>query len=151
MPTYEYKCLNKHEFERVLPVSEHNSLQVCECGAQARRILSVPRLYLKPDIRYTSPIDDSPITSEKARREDLARNNCSPYEPEIKQDYHRRIEEGQKELERKFDETVDREIAKMSSDKLERLGNELKYGATAEPIRCTPPAQPIKVEIDNAR
>lgn len=33
---------------------------------------------------YRSPIDGRPITSRSHRREDLARNNCVPYEPSLK-------------------------------------------------------------------
>lgn len=147
---YTFRCKNKHEFDCVLPVSEYNSTQICECGAKGRRILTVPHLYIRPEIRYTSPIDDRPITTEKARREDMARNNCSQYDPGIKQDYHRRMEREQNNLEKKLDETVDRMIDAMPARKRELLNSELASGADATTVRGTPNVKPIIREVKNA-
>ena len=136
---YEYRCKNKHEFERILSVADYNTPQVCECGAQARRIISIPRMVkVSQNICYDSPIDGRPITSLRQRQEDLARNHCSPYEPEIKQDYKKRIERGEKEIDKKIDDFVDRTFDSMSGDQLQKLDNEIRH-SEINIERNTPP------------
>lgn len=137
MPTYEYHCTNDHYFERVLPVADYKTPQTCPCGAQGRRVISMPILKIPKDIRYDSPIDGRPITSEKARREDLARHNCRPYDPEQKKDYHRRIERDQQALDASIDDTIDREWGKMPTRKREQLAGELLNGADLGVARGT--------------
>lgn len=147
MPTYCYQCTNGHAFERYLPLADYAQPQRCECGAFGRKVISAPMIVVAPDIHYTSPIDDRPITSMAARREDLARSGCRPYDPEMKTDYLRRNERQNAELEKAMDETVDREIAAMPARKREKLQAELEGGFTAEPLRVTPPAKPVTVGL----
>lgn len=148
MPTYLYICPNGTQFERYLPVSRYNESQTCECcGAVGSKVITVPNVFISPDICYDSPIDGRPITSKKAREEDLARSNCVPYDPEIKKDYQRRIEREEKALDKAVDMTIDREIATMPARKREKLEAELQAGFTVTPERRTAPYKPIKTEI----
>lgn len=140
MPTYEYECQCGNAFERVLPVSAYQTPQWCHCGLQGRRVISRPMLVsVKQDICYDSPIDGRPITSWKQRQEDLARNGCQEYDPEMKTDYHRRIAREDAELDRKIEETVEAEIERMPSRKKEALANEIDAGATPTPERGSVP------------
>lgn len=148
MPTYAYVCLNDHEFDRYLPVSEFDTPQVCECGAPSRKVITLPMIMVAPDVHYDSPIDGRPITSMAARREDLARSNCVPYDPDLKYDQLRRTARQEEELEKAVEETVEREIDAMPTIKRERLQRELDEGVTAEPLRTTAPAKPIHTEIE---
>lgn len=147
MPTYEYTCGNGHAFERYLPVAMFNEPQTCGCGAIGTKQISAPIIFRGQEICYDSPIDGRPITSMRARIEDLKRNGCQPYDPEMKTDYLRRNARQESELEKSVDETVDREIALMPAVKRERLQAEMEHGFTAEPVRVTPPAKPVKVEV----
>ena len=150
MPSYQYICENKHHFDRYLPVADYQTPQTCECGAGARRIISLPMLIISgPDVCYDSPIDGRPVTSMQARREDLARSGCTPYDPGRKEDYDRRGKEAEAALDKAVDETVDREIALMPTRKREKLEAELTAGASVEPIRLTAPAQPIIKDLHN--
>ena len=135
---YEYRCRNGHEFERVLPVADYQTPQRCECGAEGRRVLSLPRLMVKQDVRYDSPVTGAPITSERARREDLARHNCIEYEPGMRQDYERRVVEDERKLDKVVDATVEAEISRMPARKRERLEAELKGGSDVTVERLTP-------------
>lgn len=135
MPLYEYGCPKCGVFERYLPMDRYNEPQICECGESARKILSLPTVMVSPDVCYDSPIDGRPITSMKSRKEDMARSGCVEYDPEIKKDYTRRIERHEKEMEKRVDETIDKEISKMPVRKLEILESEMKSGITVEPIR----------------
>jgi putative FmdB family regulatory protein len=130
MPTYEYNCRKGHHFERVLRFADYQTPQQCDCGAEGRRVISLPRLITaSPDVRYDSPIDGRPITSMAQRRDDLARSGCREYDPEMKKDADRFRERSQAQLDAHIDETVEREIDKMPTRKRERLDNELKSGA----------------------
>ena len=135
---YEYRCRNGHEFERVLPVADYKTPQRCHCGAEGRRILSLPRLIVKQDIRYDSPVTGAPITSERARREDLARHNCIEYDPEMRTDYQRRIADNEAKLDKAVEATVEAEISRMPARKREKLEAELKGGSDVTVERLTP-------------
>ena len=98
----------------------------------------MPRLIVKQDIRYDSPVTGAPITSERARREDLARHNCIEYDPGMKQDAQRRVVEDERKLDKAVDATVEAEISRMPARKRERLEIELKGGSDVSVERLTP-------------
>lgn len=147
MPTYVYQCRCGRRDERVLPVSRHAEPQACECGRIMDKVIVPAMVFVQPNICYDSPIDGRPITSMKARMDDLARADCVPYDPEIKKDYARRLKDGEQSLERAVDDTIEREIQHMPARKRERLVAELQHGMDVEPTRLTAPAKPIKTEI----
>jgi len=93
------------------------------------RFFHAPMVFVQPDICYDSPIDGRPITNLQARKEDLARSGCIPYDPEMKKDTIRRQEESQKKLETEVDTFVEREFESMDSRKKESLTAELQAGA----------------------
>ncbi|MBM3491280.1 MAG: hypothetical protein FJX68_12695 [Alphaproteobacteria bacterium] len=105
---------------------------------------------VRKDIHYDSPIDGRPITSERARADDLARSNCIPYDPGMKQDAACRRAEADAALERRIDDTVEAEIEKMPSEKRERLQRELDGGMEVEPLRLTPGVKPLRVTTGHA-
>jgi hypothetical protein len=105
----------------------------CDCGAPTRQvIISAPMGFVQRDCRYDSPVDGRPITSWAQRRDDLARNGCQEYDPEMRKDADRARREADAALERSVDHTVEAAIEKMPNRKRERLHNELMAGATAE-------------------
>lgn len=128
MPVYEYACDCGERFDRYLPIAEYAQPQVCKCGRIAQKQISAP-LVVTDLPGYQSPIDGRWIEGRKARREDLARNNCVPYEPSMKTDYERRMRQDAERLDRAVDETVDAEISKMPARKREKLEQELRSGA----------------------
>lgn len=128
MPLYEFKCESGHVYDRYLKLKNYNDIQKCECGSESKRQLT-PTMIHVIDIRYESPIDGSPITTAKKRNEDLAESGCVPYEIGMRQDADRKAKSEESELEKSFDETVDKEIYKMSARKREKLESELEAGA----------------------
>ena len=138
-PLYEYECKRGHSFERVLPVAEYKTPQHCDCGSLGQRIISTATVFASKDICYDSPIDGRPITSMKARLDDLARNGCTEYDPEIKKDYTRRIERQQAALEKSVEATVEATIESMPARKREQLETELRSGADVGPERQAAP------------
>jgi putative FmdB family regulatory protein len=144
MPMYEYACERGHHFERFLKVADYQTPQTCDCGTAGRRVLSLPIVFAQRECVYDSPVDGRPITSWKQRREDLARNGCQEYDPEMKKDYHRRLEREDRELESKIEATVEAEIERMPGHKREALQNELNGGAQATPERSTVPISTVR-------
>lgn len=137
MPTYEYVCPSGHKFEKILKLSSYKEPQQCECGEEGERVISPPMVFVSQDIRYTSPIDGRVITTRQQRQEDLAKSNCIPYDPGMKQDADRRRVESEMKLEKSLDATVEKQIHTMPARKREKLAAELQGGVTAEYTRST--------------
>ena len=105
---------------------------------EGRHIRRAPMAFIRQDVHYQSPVDGRIINSSFARKDDLARNNCIEYDPEMKKDYVRRVKDDEKRLDKSVDEQVDRMVSTMPSRKRERLENELRAGASAEVVRTAP-------------
>lgn len=102
---------------------------------EGHRFLPLPMAFVQRDVCYDSPIDGRPITNRQARIDDLARSNCIEYDPGMKQDYQRRLQEKDAALDRAVDQHVEREWECMPSRKKEKLTAELEGGLTAEIAR----------------
>lgn len=138
MPIYEYSCDCGTQFERFLSYHDSGVPQICECGAKAKKRISIPiMISATDDVRYASPVDGRPITSMRSRRDDLARHDCIPYDPEMKTDYKRRIESSEKALDLSVERTVEEAIEKMPTRKKEVLMGELRSGVTTEIVRSS--------------
>ena len=136
MPTHSYECLSGHQFDRVLSLSDYDAPQTCECGKAATKVfLRPPMGFVQRECRYDSPIDGTPITSWAQRRDDLARNNCQEYDPEMRKDAERFRKRKDAELEAAVDSSVEEAIEKMPSRKKELLERELSSGADIELTR----------------
>ena len=134
MPVYVFRCEEGHKFDKYLKLADYDKPQTCRCGASAKRQI-VPTMLncdMQPWDRYVSPATGKVITSYKERKEDMARSGCVDYDPGVKNDYQSRIKRGEAELDKKVDETVEKEFEKMSSSKKEKLANELLSGAEVE-------------------
>lgn len=103
----------------------------------AEQIISAPTLvWGQPECRYDSPIDGTPITSYAQRQEDMKRNNCREYDPEMKKDAQRRLQEGEQSLNKAVGESVEEAIAKMPTAKRGKLYSELaEQGVSADIVR----------------
>ena len=135
MPLYEYACGNKHVTRKLYRVRDYVEAVDCDqCDLAAVRVFTPPIMVTAAtDVRYDSPIDGRPITSHAARKEDLKRNDCIPYDPEIKKDAVRWQKERQEAFDAKVDQTVSTEIARMPSQKRQQLAKEVVgMGASLE-------------------
>ena len=129
MPLHDLRCERGHTFEAFIPLSELDRPRMCDCGANANRVYLVAPMGRVEKIEYTSPSDGRAITTKYGRIEDLARNNCIEYDPEMKTDYMRRQQAEAQALEAKADALVEQQIHEMGSRKRERLEAELRGGA----------------------
>jgi len=138
MAIHSYECPAGHQFDRVLALSDYAQPQTCDCGKPAHKVfLKAPIGIVQGECVYDSPIDGRPITSWAQRREDLKRNNCQEYDPEMRKDADRFRRASDERLEKAMDATVEETIEKMPSRKKELLERELSAGASAEIVRST--------------
>ena len=125
MPLYQFRCPNDHNFDRFLKLAEYDTLQYCECGQKAK-LQIVPTMINKSRFEsYESPIDGSPITSNKKRIEEMARHDCVDYEPSMKDESTRIMKEGEAALDRQVDDHVDKFWDGLSSEKRESFAKEI--------------------------
>lgn len=137
MPIYTYECPEGHHFTRFLTVANHAPMALCDCGRSGTQRITAP-CYVKAsvDVRYDSPIDGQAITSHHARREDLKRSGCVPYDPEMKKDAKRFADASQSNLESAMEQTICEEVAKLSPAKKRQLVKEVVHmGMTPEVVR----------------
>lgn len=140
MPIYEYECSKGHSFERVLPFSDYEKPQKCDCGRKGKRIISVPALaWAQRECRYDCPITGKVISTYEQHRNNLALHGCQEYDPGMKLDAENFRRRKQDELERSVDETVERTVEAMPSRKKELLERELSAGADVEIVRQSVP------------
>lgn len=140
MPRYEYVCTHEHRFIKYATLAEHRPTTDCpHCGVEAVQVITAPMLVtVQPDCCYDSPIDGRPITSWAARKEDLARSGCEPYDPGRKQDAARRQQDMDAALDRSVEQTVEAAITKMPTKQRAKLASELiDQGSTLEYTRGT--------------
>ena len=134
MPIYVYVCEDGHQFDIYKTIKEIDTPTFCECGKCARRKI-VPTMIncdMQPWDYYESPTTGKPIRSYKDRREDMKLSGCVDYDPSMKTEYKKRIQREDKEMDKKVEQTVEKQWSQMDSRKREKLANELLSGADCE-------------------
>lgn len=123
MPTYEFECSAGHVTDQFRALDERNDPLRCECGLLAQRVLSATRGIVKFPAaggrEYVSQASGKYITTEKERRDDLARTNCRPYEgfeAETKEAARKRAYD-EKKSDEKLHENVSRAYYQLSPEK----------------------------------
>lgn len=137
MPIYTYVCTEGHQFDRFLKLDDYKQPQVCDCGSESKKKIMPTMINcdIQPWDYYESPVSGKSITSYKQRNEDMKRHDCIDYDPGMKKVQKKRIKDMDDALDKKVDETVDREWDKMPTQKRERLAKELTQGADIEITR----------------
>jgi ssDNA-binding Zn-finger/Zn-ribbon topoisomerase 1 len=137
---YEYECKLGHRFEISCALKDFKSKRKCpECKKQAGIRISAVKGYVSRDCNYDCPITGKPITSYAQHRDNLARNHCQEYDPEMKTDAANFRKEQDDAIDRSVDETVERQIEAMPGHKREALGKDLERGVDVELARGTSP------------
>jgi hypothetical protein len=126
MPYYDYCCPDGHTQRLFLALRDHTPKQPCSCGLWAEQRIGAPLLVkASQDVCYDSPIDGSPITSWAQRREDLAKHGCIPYDPEMKTDATRRVQEADTALDQKIDAHLEEAYTRMPHAQRQQLKKEV--------------------------
>lgn len=102
MPVYEYQCSCGRIETAYRKIDDRHDGPVCHGQMQLK--ISAVRGYVE-NIEYQSPIDNRPITSKRARREDLERNGCREWEGLDQERKH--AARCKAEEEKQFDAQVD--------------------------------------------
>lgn len=135
MPLYEYRCQEcQQRFERFVKLENYQEGQTCTCGGAGDRIISIPR-FIVEDVGYDCPITGEWIGSKHAHENNLAKHGCRVLETGEKEAAAKFRAKQEQDFDQKVEETVERTIDSMPSEKRERLANELEGGLTAEVVR----------------
>lgn len=108
MPVYSYKCECGMRFERLLPVARFDEPQECEyCYRIAQKVIKAPAVHA--DIpAYVSTVTGKLIDGKAARREDLKRSGCRPWEglEQEQKEAARHLEYADIETDRKLEKAL---------------------------------------------
>lgn len=137
MPLYSYlcpTCADKVTIFKKIADLERDEFH--DCGMQMTRVLEAP--FVRGDYEaYTCPITGNLIEGKVAHNNNLKKHGCRLWEPgetdRVIAERARREADEDAALERSIDE----EIAKLPSEKRERLGAEMENGLTAEVVRTS--------------
>lgn len=128
MPLYDIKCSQTGTtFERLIKLANFEEPIECACGAPASRLISSP-LFSVDATDYNCPITGKRIGSKREHRENLKQHDCRVLEDGESEATARRREAEDAALDKKVEDTVEREIEGYSSAKREQLHNELVNG-----------------------
>jgi hypothetical protein len=127
MPVYEYECAHCGRTDDKINSVETRHSAAPTCHGWMQLVISpvrgIVRFPAAGGREYTSPVTGKPITTEKARRDDLARSGCRPYEgfaTEFKEAQKVRAAEDKK-ADAKLHESVARAYHQLSPEKRHQL------------------------------
>lgn len=125
MPLYDIRCETTGEiFERSIPLAKFEEPIFCACGSSARRVISTP-LFSVDNTGYSCPVTGRWVGSKREHRENLKQQGCRVLEPGETEAAQRRHQADDEALFKKVEDTVEQTIESWSSDKKEKLHNEL--------------------------
>ena len=136
MPTYSYKCSSCGSVEeKLLSLAHYSSIQHCSsCQKELDRVI-VPVSIASDYEGYNCPRTNKWISGRREHNENLKKHNSRVLESGETREFKERRAKEEIEFDRKIDRTVESELSKMSSDKLEKLSKEISSGAEAKIIR----------------
>lgn len=133
MPLYVAQCPScHHETDYVQPVKDHRKAPVCDCGVQMQQILTPVRGFADlPE--YQSPVTGKMIRGRRARRDDLERNNCRPFEGVESEERATReyLAKKDREFDARLTETLSAGYESLSSESRQALET-IKLDVTSE-------------------
>jgi len=125
MPIYGAICPKCNHYETIYRHIAQRDDTPMHCGEKMQRVVEAPSVQV--DIGgYTSPIDGRWIEGKAARREDLRRNNCRPWEgmESEKKEAMKRAEVASKDYEKGVEAAVYNTFNNMSAEKQRALSQE---------------------------
>lgn len=120
MPIYTYHCIRCDRVEEAYrSISNRHDAPEC-CGEKTQIHIVAPAV--QPDIPgYESPVTGKWVEGKSARREDLRRTGCRPYDPEERKDAKRWHAENEKVMDAKLEASAWKAWYSMSPDKRRRM------------------------------
>lgn len=127
MPLYDFICAEGHSFERMVKLADFEVEQFCSCRAPATRAISSVRIN-KDYADYTCPITGKLVSGRRQHEENLKAHGCRILEPGEKESNEAAKARREAEFDRSVDQSVEKFVDNLPSDKKERLANELSSG-----------------------
>jgi hypothetical protein len=132
MPLYDIQCKAGHRSERHIKIENFSDPIICDCGEVASRCISAPRIVWGGiDYSYDCPVTGKHITTKHAHEENLKRHGCRVLEGGEREYNQRQRAAEEAAFDRKVEESVERQIETMPSEKREQLAKELSTGVDA--------------------
>lgn len=123
MPIYEYDCDCGRQAEAFRAVADRRDSPLC-CGKSMRLLISAPIVH--GDLPgYQSPVTGKWIEGRTARRDDLARNNCRPWEgkdAEVKE-AQRQLAHEERQSDARLEATAQSAYSQLSPEKRKILSD----------------------------
>lgn len=129
MPLYDLKCNSCGKVTgRFIKLQDFDKPQECEfCSGNMQRLISAP--FVRVDnVGYTCPITDRWIGSKQEHRNNLDMHGCRLLEDGEHEDNNRKRQQANEDLDRKIEESVEKQIESMPTEKVERLAKEVQAG-----------------------
>lgn len=124
MPLYDFRCEAGHRFERMVKLADFELLQLCSCRVPASRVISAP-MFNVDSTSYTCPVTGDYISSKHQHENNLRKQGCRVQEPGEKEEFFRRRDWAEKQVDAKVDESLERTWETLPSDTREKLANEV--------------------------
>lgn len=129
MPLYDLNCKScGTDTTRFIKLQDFDNYQECDiCHGELVRVISAPFISIS-NVGYTCPITDEWIGSKQEHRNNLDKHGCRLLEDgehEHNQAYKQRAN---LELDKAIEQSVEKEILSMPTEKVERLAKEVQSG-----------------------
>ena len=129
MPLYDLNCKNCGvETTRFIKLQDLDEYQECGvCSGELQRIISAPFISVS-DVGYTCPITDEWVGSKQAHRNNLDKHGCRLLEEGEHEHNQASRQRANIELDKAIEQSVEKEILSMPTEKVERLAKEVQAG-----------------------
>jgi putative FmdB family regulatory protein len=129
MPLYDLNCKNcGADTTRFIKLQDLEEYQECDvCSGELHRVISAPFIQVS-DIGYTCPITDKWVGSKQEHRNNLDRHDCRLLERGEHEHNETVKQRANAEFEKVIEQSVEKEILSMPTEKVERLAKEVEAG-----------------------
>ena len=113
---------------RFIKLQDLDDYQECDvCSGELVRIIRAPFISIS-DIGYTCPITDKWIGSKQDHRNNLDKHGCRLLEEGEHEHNQASKQRANEELDKAIEQSVEKEILSMPTEKVERLAKEVQSG-----------------------
>ena len=129
MPLYDLSCKSCGvATTRFIKLQDLDEYQECDiCSGELQRIISKP--FIKIDnVGYTCPITEKWIGSRQEHRNNLDKHGCRLLEDGEHEHNQTSRHRANDELDKAIEQSVEKEILSMPTEKIERLAKEVQAG-----------------------
>ena len=129
MPLYDLTCKSCGvATTRFIKLQDLDEYQECDiCSGELQRVISAPFVRID-NVGYTCPITEKWIGSKQAHRNNLDTHGCRLLEDGEHEHNQVSKQRANEELDKKIEQSVEKEILSMPTEKVERLAKEVQSG-----------------------